>query len=626
MPCMPSVLMRSALVAVLGLAGAPVVAAPFTVLSEDEVYDVSADGSFVVDGRLSRRIDEQQAVMQAGQFALPFSESMQKLEIIEAYTTTKDGTRIDVPADKIISQQLPASAGAPTFSDYKLKSVIFPQVEVGAVLTLHYSITQLKPMLPGVFSVHNLFSRFVEYKGATMTVRAPEKLTLYVSAQGVTGGEVKATKPGTREWHWTYAGATPLIAEPGSVSAEDFSPGITVSTMKDYPALAAAYMIGAAPAAKVTPAVQKLADEITQGVAGTGAGKRAQAEAIYRWVSANIRYVALFMGAGGYVPHTADEIISVRYGDCKDKTTLMTALLGAKGIRSAPVLVNASNRYTLPDTPVISAFNHAITWLPDFNLFVDSTSGFAGFGVLPDGLMGKRALIAGGVDLKPVLTTLPVSSPATDTIVLRTVATLAADGTVTGTNRIQATGIYEPLFRATLGSIPPAQLALVGPRLLSNAGQAGEATLTIGDMRDLTKPVSMEAQFKVPSRVALPGPGALTGVYGIRPPGDLGALVGFIMQQERKLDFPCLSGSFDEQVELTLPPDFKISNLPHPAKIDTALVGYASSYTQQDHKLVITRRLEAKYPHVVCTNADSIELRKFAAIVGQDLRAQVLYQ
>ena len=223
-------------------------------------------------------------------------------------------------------------------------------------------------------------------------------------------------KPGTREWHWTYGGATAQLAEPGSVSVEDLSPGINVSTMKDYPAMAAAYMIGAAPAAKVTPAVQKLADEITQGMDGKGVdGKRAQAEAIYRWVSGNIRYVALFMGAGGYVPHTADEIISVRYGDCKDKTTLMTALLAARGIRSAPVLVNATNRYILPDTPVLSAFNHVITWLPDFNLFVDSTSGFAAFGVLPDGLMGKRALIAGGADQKPALTTLPVSSAATDT-------------------------------------------------------------------------------------------------------------------------------------------------------------------------------------------------------------------
>ena len=98
------------------------------------------------------------------------------------------------------------------------------------------------------------------------------------------------------------------------------------------------------------------------------------------------------------------------------------------------------------------------------------------------------------------------------------------------------------------------------------------------------------------------------------------------MQQERKLDFPCLSGSFEEKVELTLPPDFRISNLP---------VRRASSRHWPATPPVTRSRTTSsssragwntKYPRVVCTNADSIELRKFAASVGQDLRAQMLYQ
>jgi hypothetical protein len=98
------------------------------------------------------------------------------------------------------------------------------------------------------------------------------------------------------------------------------------------------------------------------------------------------------------------------------------------------------------------------------------------------------------------------------------------------------------------------------------------------------------------------------------------------MQLERKLDFPCLSTAFDETLELTLPPNLKITNLPRPANIVSPLASYASSYTQQQDKLIVTRKLEAKYPHVVCTHADSVELRRFATAVGQDLRAQILYQ
>ncbi len=60
-------------------------------------------------------------------------------------------------------------------------------------------------------------------------------MPLYFSAQGVPGGEVKASKPGTREWHWTYGEAAAQLVEPGSVSIEDLSPGIIASTLKDYP-------------------------------------------------------------------------------------------------------------------------------------------------------------------------------------------------------------------------------------------------------------------------------------------------------------------------------------------------------------------------------------------------------
>jgi transglutaminase-like putative cysteine protease len=604
------------------LAASFAAAAPVTVMQENDVYDVNADGTYTLSSQLSVRIDEAQAVTQFGQIPLPFSESLQKLDIIEAYTTTKDGKRVDVPTDKITVQQLPASTGAPTFSDYKLKMVIFPQVEVGSVLNLRYTRTQLKPNLPGVFSMRNSFSRLMDYKGGSVTLRAPASLALHVTARGVTGGETKASKPGAHEWHWTYGEATALTPEPNSVATEDFSPFVAVSTLKDYPAMAAAYMIGTTAAAKVTPGVQKLADEITKDITD----KRAQAEAIYRWVSSNIRYVALFMNVGGYVPHNADDIIAAAYGDCKDKSTLLTALLNAKGIRSAPVLINATSSYQLPDVAVLEAFNHAINYLPDFNLFVDSTSGFARFGGATDSLRGKQGLVT-AIDGKPAaLVTLPTGEAATDRLVVRTTATLAADGTVTGTSRIEPTGYFEPLFRATLGSIPAAALPQVGAQLLGARGYPGNATLSFGDVRDLTKPAALQVEFKTPARVNIPGPGAITGAFGILPLLDIGSFAAGTLRVERKLGANCLNTGLDERVELTLPAEVKITTLPRPATVTSPLGNYTSTYTQDQNRLVIARQLELQHPQVVCNAADSTELRKFATAISQDLRSQILYQ
>ena len=50
-----------------------------------------------------------------------------------------------------------------------------------------------------------------------------------------------------------------------------------------------------------------LADDITKSIAD----RRAQARAIHDWVSKNVRYFAIFLGQGGYVPHSAASVIAL---------------------------------------------------------------------------------------------------------------------------------------------------------------------------------------------------------------------------------------------------------------------------------------------------------------------------
>jgi hypothetical protein len=116
---------------------------------------------------------------------------------------------------------------------------------------------------------------------------------------------------------------------------------------------------------------------------------------VYRWTYKNSRYVATYIGAGGWVPHEAQWTLTHRYGDCKDHVTLLAALLAVKGIESDPVLINADlASFTLPKVPV-RAFNHAITYLPRWQLYLDSTDNLATFGVLPEADSGRPVLHAG---------------------------------------------------------------------------------------------------------------------------------------------------------------------------------------------------------------------------------------
>ena len=145
-----------------------------------------------------------------------------------------------------------------------------------------------------------------------------------------------------------------------------------------------------------------MADEITAGTSG----RREQAQKIYDWVSTHIRYVAVFLGNGGYEPHEAIKILENGYGDCKDHVVLLEALLKAKGIASVPVLINSGNRYRAPETATPALFNHVLSYLPEFDLYADSTTGVAPFGTLPADEYGKP--VARADEIGASLTTLPL--------------------------------------------------------------------------------------------------------------------------------------------------------------------------------------------------------------------------
>jgi hypothetical protein len=88
-------------------------------------------------------------------------------------------------------------------------------------------------------------------------------------------------------------------------------------------------------------------------------------DALYNFVSRQIRYVAIEIGIGGYQPHPAADVYKNRYGDCKDKATLLVAMLGHIGLRGYPALVGTRRDIKAdPKIPTLATFDHMIVALP----------------------------------------------------------------------------------------------------------------------------------------------------------------------------------------------------------------------------------------------------------------------
>lgn len=118
---------------------------------------------------------------------------------------------------------------------------------------------------------------------------------------------------------------------------------------------------------------------------------------IFYWVQNNIKYIAIEDGLGGYVPRQANDIYANKYGDCKDKSSIITCMLNAAGIPSNLVWIGSRDLpYRYEDLPTPNVDNHMIAAVNRNNkwIFLDGTASHVQYGYPTNFIQGKEALIA----------------------------------------------------------------------------------------------------------------------------------------------------------------------------------------------------------------------------------------
>jgi len=164
---------------------------------------------------------------------------------------------------------------------------------------------------------------------------------------------------------------------------------------------------------------------------------------IFEWVRDQVRYVAVEIGAGGYEPHSADEVFAKRYGDCKDLVMLLSALAHEANIDVRPVLISTWHNGK-PDTTLPSAlqFNHLIGFAPDVapgGIWLDATDKAGIFGRLPWYDQGVPVVVAGPAN-KGYRTITPEDPPSANNAILDWNAELNSDGSALVSGKSILTG------------------------------------------------------------------------------------------------------------------------------------------------------------------------------------------
>lgn len=593
--------------------------ASITVVKELQEFVVQADGSFVLTQQSARQVNEQRAVAGDGQRQFHFNRTVEDVEVLEAYNLKPDGRRIPVLPEQVKLQQEPAYSGAPMFQDMQVKTLIYSDVAVGDVLYSTIRRTRRVAMFPGQFD-DVTYPEYHPTGQYTVVYDMPASMALKVDDVGY-----KAAAPtqhdGRTVYRWDLVPAENPRLEADTVAYWDFGRRLIVSTFDSYASVGLAYDRAAAPAATPGPAVAARARAIAEGFATP----RAKALAIADWVRKNIRYVAIYIGNGGIVPHSADSVLANRYGDCKDHTTLMEAMLRAVGIDSTPALINAGNSYKLSPVASLGQLNHAITYVPGLDLFLDSTAEDIAPGYLPTWELDKDAVLT----RTGALAHTPVTQPGA--VKSRFRVRIAADGAATFQFTRDQTGWLADPVRFEHRNWRKADQDRFVETLLASFGMKGSGTVEQGNLgeREVTeagKGYSFTLRGKADNWTYLPGTMGMAASSSLYI-GLANQVFALTNETARTQPFVCPENDFDEEADYEFPAGATLLAVPPDVHVASPYFQYDARFTRLDGQLHITRHFKSgKGGTRVCTPQDHAAMQADIRRMVRDLRSQFILQ
>jgi len=583
-------------------------------------YTVNKDATHVENHEWAVKILKERAVKQAKSTSISYSKSVQTAKILKAYTIKADGKHIDAPKTNYqIRENSGTNKNAPVFSDRVTITVVFPEVEVGDTIVFSYEITQTKALFPNQFTTSGSFSYSYPYDDVKVTLDLPESFHGRYSVREM--AEKITIKNGRKIIELSFSNKKPIESKRRNYSIWDFEsqPGYIYTTFKSYQEIAKDYGKRATPKAKVTDRVKNLAIKII----GDVKDKREQARLMYEWVSKNITYGGNCIGVGAVVPHNIDFVLDNKMGDCKDHATLLQALLNSQNIKNTQALVNSGSLFKLPSLPIVSAVNHVMNYISEFDIFVDATSKEMPFGMLPLSTTGKPVLLVDNyVDgLKS-----PIPSANSNQQKMITVVNINADGTATGNIEVTQKGMFAVISRTRMRYITKKQEEEWIKNIFTNNGQIGSGTLDKEDPKDLIDSYSYKVKFNTKGFLVRPGAGAFY-IHPLFPnEAPVARFISGVIGVLPKVDVACSTGLTIEEYIYHFPKGIKLLSIPDNLEIDSEYLKYSAIYELDGNTLNVVRRVDDLSPANICTPEVLKSQRKVGLQAIKNLKAQVIYK
>jgi transglutaminase-like putative cysteine protease len=294
------------------------------------------------------------------------------------------------------------------YYDNRAEIVRFEGLRPGDVVEIQYLVDDVasENQLADYFGDLQYVADTIPKRRWDYTLIAPASRPIYTNLPRVPGLERKLSVEGDeRIYRFAATNVAKIDPEPAMPGLAEVAPYLHVSTYATWEDVAAWYWRLIEEQLVADDEIRRVARSLVK----KGASDAERVRAVYDYVVTNTRYVGLEFGIHGYKPYKVTQVLSRRFGDCKDKASLMIALLREVGVASELVLVRTRRGGRLDRDPAsLAVFDHAIVYVPKLDRYLDGTAEFAGQTELPTQDQGVTVLRVG--PRGGVLTETPVLS------------------------------------------------------------------------------------------------------------------------------------------------------------------------------------------------------------------------
>lgn len=459
-------------------------------------YDIAmtfqADGTWQQVSTVVVQVKSQAGILQFGNLPIPYESRNQKVEFTYIRIRKPDGSIVEIPTAYMQDMPAAVTMQAPMYSDLHIKQVPVTNLNPGDTLMYQYKVDQFQPEVPNQFWFAQNFFKAGIVREQHIEIRVPASKHVQVQS-----AEVQPTirhEGNVTVYDWKTSHLHPEPTDRKSLALKiDEKPSIQLTTFKNWQQVGDWYRALQSSRVVVTPAIQQKEHELTKGLTTDDAKQRA----IYAYVATQFRYIGLSFGIGRYQPHSADEVLQNKFGDCKDKHTLFAALMKAAGYDVSPVLIGSATKLD-ESIPYPGQFDHVISLLRqgDKETWLDTTEEVAPYGMLASPLRDKMALVMPATG-PPRLERTPMNPPfpVTDNFTMK--AVLGSDVVLTGHADLTTRGDLELLLRAGFHLTPEADWTKLGQNVSYLLGFSGDVTNVQADNPDdISKPFHISYDYK----------------------------------------------------------------------------------------------------------------------------------